>query len=268
MLRTFLSIAGALIFLFLFVRYIEIRSLYVPFRQVYGTPKTLGLAYDDLFLVTPDRVTVNAWFIPRTGAKFTLFYLHGNGGNLSHRLPQISLFHELGVNIFIVDYRGYGLSTGRPSEKGIYTDAQTSYDYLKATLKIPANRIILFGESLGTAVAVHLAEKNQVRAIILAGGFTSAAQLSRRVYPFLPTFFLTSRFDSLSVIDKIQVPKLFIHSVNDEIVPFDMGLKLFQAAAAPKEFFEIHGGHNDAFVTDRENLKKRMHAFFESLVQL
>ena len=267
MIKDIFIILAAVFFVFLYIRLLEKRSLYVPFRQIYGTPNTLGLAFDDLFINTPDHQTLNAWFIPQEHAKFTILYLHGNGGNLSHRLSQIALLHELSLNVFIIDYRGYGKSSGSPSENGLYADAQAAYDYLTQILKVPNERIILFGESLGSSVAVYLADKNKVKALILTGAFTSAADMARRLYVFFPTLFLSSKFDSLSKIGKIDAPKLFIHSRNDEIVPTELARKLFEAAAPYKEFFEIHGGHNDALVTDREILKKRIHDFIETVVE-
>ena len=252
-----------LVFVFFYVRLVEKKSLFIPFRSLAGTPKTQGLVYQDLSIETPDHQKINAWFIPYDNAKWTIFYLHGNGGNLSHRLPQIAFFHELELNVFIIDYRGYGASSGSPSEKGFYVDALAAYEYLTKALNVLPEHIIVFGESLGAAVAIDLAAKKEVKALILEGAFTSTAEIARRYYKIFPTFLLESRFDSLSKIHNITAPKLFIHSVNDEVVPFDLGKKLFQVAALPKDFFEIHGGHNDCFISDRDILKKRIRDFIK-----
>ncbi len=263
MIKDIFVILAAVFCIFAYVRVLEMRSLYVPFRDIYGTPQTLGLSFDDLFINTPDRQRLNAWFIPHERAKYTIYYLHGNGGNLSHRLAQISLLHELNLNVFIIDYRGYGLSSGSPSEKGLYADARAAYGYLTKELKVPPERVILFGESLGSSVCVNLAQDHKVRAMILTGAFTSSADMARKLFRVFPTFFLSSKFDALSKIGSVCEPKLFIHSENDEIVPIDLAKKLFDAAAGPKEFFVIRGGHNDALLNEREALKERIRDFID-----
>lgn len=261
MFKNIFVVLASFILLFLYVRYMERKSLYIPFRHIDETPKSLGLEYVDLSITTPDRIVINAWFIPKEEPKGTILFIHGNGGNLSHRLAKIAFFYELGFNVFIFDYRGYGKSTGAPSEKGLYMDAQACYDYVIKILKTSSDKIILYGESLGGAVAIDLAGRNRVKALILEGVFPSVADMARRLLPFLPSFLLGSKFDSVSGIDKISVPKLFIHSRNDEIIPFDLGKKVFDRAAFPKEFFEIHGGHNDAFFNQIGILKKRIGDF-------
>jgi fermentation-respiration switch protein FrsA (DUF1100 family) len=140
-------------------------------------------------------------------------------------------------------------------------DAQACYDYVTKILKISPDKIIFYGESLGSAVAIDLAGRNTVKALILEGVFPSVGDMARRLLPFLPSFLLGSKFDSVSGIDKITVPKLFIHSRNDEVTPYDLGKKVFDRAVAPKEFFEIHGGHNDAFFNQIGILKKRIGDF-------
>lgn len=265
MFKNIFVVLASLVLLFFYIRYMERKSLYIPFRQIDETPEGLGLEYVDLSITTPDRIVINAWFIPKEEPRATILFLHGNGGNLSHRLTKIAFFYELGVNVFIFDYRGYGKSKGIPSEKGLYTDAQACYDYVTKILKISPDKIILYGESLGGAVAIDLASRNRVKALILEGVFPSVVDMARRLLPFLPSFLLSSKFDSVSKIDKISVPKLFIHSCNDEIIPFDLGKKVFDRAVSPKEFFEIHGGHNDAFFNQIGILKKRIWDFLEQI---
>ena len=254
-----------MLFVFLYVKYIEKRGIFFPYRLVEVLPSASGLEFEDISFVTPDKEELNAWFFPSPGAKKVLLFFHGNAGNISHRLEKISIFKKLGLQVFIIDYRGYGRSSGKPSENGIYIDAQASYDYLISEKKFSPENVILFGESLGAQAAVDLASKNQVAAIILEGSFTSAKDMSRAIYPFLPTIFLSVKFDSLAKITKIRCPKLIIHSRNDEIVPFRLGEKLFDAAPGPKTFLAIYGGHNSSFIDSQDLFVSKTKEFIDHL---
>lgn len=264
MIKNIFIVLATLAFLFLYLKYIERKALYIPFREITETPKSKGLDYRELSVKTPDQQVLNAWFIPSPAARGTLLFLHGNGGNLSHRLEKISLFHEVGLNVFIVDYRGYGKSSGRPSEAGLYRDAQAAYDHVVQKLNIPAAQIVVYGESLGAAVALNLAAHNKIAALILEGAFTNVRDMAHWVYPFLPTIFLSAKYDSLARIKDIRVPILFIHSRNDEIVPFALGQELFEAALPPKEFVVISGGHNDAFFNQTEIVRQHIKDFIHA----
>ncbi|MEW6008664.1 MAG: alpha/beta hydrolase [Candidatus Omnitrophota bacterium] len=243
-IKTIVFLIICLLFIFSYVKYIEKKSVFFPFSDIEATPKDLHLAFEDVYFNTQDREKLNAWFISAKDSQKILLFLHGNGGNISHRLEKISLFNSLGITIFIIDYRGYGLSTGRPTEKGIYLDAQAAYEYLLRQKSKRPEDIIVYGESLGAQAAVDLASKNKLAALILEEAFTSAKDMSAAIYPFLPTIFLSIKFDSVSKIKKISCPKLIIHSRNDEIVPFRLGKKLYDVALEPKEFLELLGGHN------------------------
>lgn len=253
------------IFLSVYTRYIEKRSIFFPFRQIEVTPQDLGLRYEDVNFKTSDGQELNGWYIPATDSKMVLLFFHGNGGNISHRLEKILIFNKLGLSVFIIDYRGYGRSTGKPTEQGIYLDAQAAYEYLLEERKTAAQDIVLFGESLGAQVAVDLASREQVAALIIESGFTSARDMARVIYPFLPSFFLSVRFDSLAKISKIRSPKLIIHSINDEIVPFRLGKKLFQAASEPKRFLEIRGAHNNAVFDSSDLVVAEIRSMLSSL---
>ena len=264
MIKTFVYFLVLAVLLIVFFQYAEQRSLYFPSKSITDTPKNEGMLYDGLSLLTSDAQKIQAWFIPKQGAKNVILFFHGNGGNLSHRLEKISFFHSLGFNVFIMDYRGYGKSSGSPSEQGLYKDAQSSYDYLITALKFKPEQIILFGESLGAAVATEMALKNKVGAVILESAFSSVSDMTKQILPLFPTLLLRSRFDSYSKINSIKVPKMFIHSHNDEIVPYALGRKLYEKAASPKLFVEISGGHNEAFFWHEEKIKKQMRTFFDA----
>ena len=175
----------------------------------------------------------------------TLLYLHGNGGNISHRYEFINELVQLPVNVLIIDYRGYGKSEGRPSEAGLYMDARAAWDYLTKERAVPASRIVIFGKSLGGAVAVELATKVEACGLVVQSSFTSVADMAGEVLPFVPRFLIRTKMDSLSKIASVSSPKLFIHSQADEIVPYRLGRRLFDAARPPKQFYEVKGApHN------------------------
>lgn len=245
----------AIIFIFLYVRLLEFRSLYFPYKNVSVDPSQIGLAFEAVTLVAPDGPRLSCWFVPGGAAGKVVYFLHGNGGNISHRLEKIRFFHDMGYPVFILDYRGYGGSTGLPGEKGLYMDARAGYDYLTKVRRFAPDGIVLYGESLGSAVAVELASRLPTGPLILEGAFTSVAQMGKHVYPFLPTFLLASKYDTLHKMAGVAVPVMFIHSRNDEIVPFEMGQALYDACEGKKIFAATTGGHNEHFMIHEERLK-------------
>jgi fermentation-respiration switch protein FrsA (DUF1100 family) len=261
-----LFLAAALLFLAFYLRYFEQHSIFFPMKEMKCFPSDLKLEYEDVYFQAADKVRINAWFLPCKDAGYTLIFCHGNAGNLGHRLEKLKFFHELGLNVFIFDYRGYGKSGGRPSESGIYRDAQAAYDYLLSR-KIPAERIIAYGESIGGAVAIDLASKNKVAALIVGDTMTSAKDMVREIFIIVPYWIFSSRFDSLSKIQKITVPKLMVHSINDEIVPYSLGRKLYNAAPEPKEFVKIRGGHNSCFFESNDIIREKITEFIKRLPQ-
>ncbi|MGB2600654.1 MAG: alpha/beta hydrolase [Candidatus Omnitrophota bacterium] len=234
--------------LFLYLRWFEKNNIFFPSRHIDATPDSIGLVYEDVTFKASDGTDLNAWFIPASGsARGTILICHGNAGNISHRLHIIRIFHDMGLNVFIFDYRGYGKSHGRPSEKGMYLDAGGAYNYLINREDIDKNAIIVYGQSIGGAVAVDLASNTEPKLLITNSAFTSTRDMAKEIYPFLPAkLFITQEFDAYSKVDSIHIPKLIIHSTEDEIVPFTHGEKLFENAAQPKEFHAMRGGHNEA----------------------
>ena len=228
----------------------EAKTIYYPTRPWEGTPADFGMPYEDLTLRSADETKLNAWYLPKAGSDCTVLFLHGNAGNISNRLPDLAFFHKLNLSTMILEYRGYGKSEGKPSEKGLYQDARAAFDYLILRKNMDPHTIVLFGESLGGAVAIELASRVSVMALICEGSFSSLHDMGKTYFPYLPMrWLLTQKYDSLSKVAKIHGPKFFIHSRNDEIVPFALGKKLFDAATAPKEFIVRSGGHND-YITD------------------
>lgn len=249
-------------FLWLYIRYFELRSIYYPTRTLEATPADIGLTYEEVNFRSGDRVELNGWFIPSPGARATLLFCHGNAGNISHRLEFIDIFRRMGLDVFIFDYRGYGRSRGRPGEKGTYLDGVAAYCYLVSQKGAAPEKIVVYGESLGGAIAIYLAEKLKVGALICEGTFTSTVDMGREVYPFLPIkLMVTMKYEALSRIGGVKAPTLIVHSQDDEIVPFRHGQRLYEAAGGPKEFYRMRGGHNEAVFLARDEFSSRIESF-------
>lgn len=251
-MKLIIFIAVILVLLFFFIRFLEYKSLYYPFRSIQATPEEIDLDYEDVILTTKDGVQLNGWFIPSDTPRATILFSHGNGGNIGHRLEKLKMLNDLSLNVLIYDYRGYGRSKGKPSEGGLYLDAEAAYEYLVSEKKIRSDRIIAYGESLGGAVAVDLAVRHNSGAVIIEEGFTSVKDMAKKIFPFIPSFIYKSSYNSLEKIKSVKVPKLIFHSADDEIVPFEQGQRLFDNASEPKKFVQLQGGHNDAFLVSRD----------------
>lgn len=244
------------------------KFIYYPYANIEATPQTIGLEYENVTLTTSDDLKINGWWIPHEHARATLLFLHGNAGNISHRLESIKIFHKLGLSVFIIDYRGYGKSEGKPTEKGTYIDAETAWDYLITEKNIKRDNIIIFGRSLGGAVANWLAYKHLPAAVIFESTFTSIADMGKHYYPYLPTSFLTRiKYPSINRIAAIKSPKLIIHSKNDDIVPYKYGKQLFKAANKPKIFLDIHGGHNEGYLISGETYTQGIDKFITDVLK-
>ena len=234
------------------VFYTKIENYYVFFPQTGFeiTPDYLHLNYKDVYFDSLDGEKLHGWFFPTDESQLVIMISHGNACNISHMLDYANILTGMNLQVFLFDYRGYGKSTGAPSEKGIYMDAQAAYDYLVNEEKIVTDNIILFGQSLGAAAAIDVAIKNHIRSIIIEGAFTSTKDMAKTMFPMnIVSFLLPSNYNNLKKIAQINAPKLIVHGEDDEIVPFSMGKKLFEASMDPKFFYAIKGaGHNDTFI--------------------
>jgi fermentation-respiration switch protein FrsA (DUF1100 family) len=228
----------------------------------------VGLAFEDVFFTSTDGVQLHGWFVPGSG-RVTWFWCHGNAGNISHRVPDIHAFHQrLGVNLFIFDYRGYGRSSGAPSEDGINRDAEAALDALRSRVDVDIDALVYFGRSLGAAVVIELALRHPPRGLVVEGAFSSVPDMARHAYPFLPVWpLLRTHYDSLSKVDRIARPLLVIHAERDEVVPLEMGKRLFEAAREPKTFFLVpRAHHNDTSTVGGESYFRALETFMGSLV--
>jgi len=248
------------------------KFLYSPVREVLYNPGELDLDFEDVVFESSDGLRLSGWYIPAPvgathrgrpekkqaqGCTPTVLFCHGNGGNMMHRLDSINILNNLGLNCFIFDYRGYGHSQGKPSEEGTYLDVEAAYKWLTKDKKVPTNKIIVFGRSLGGSIAAYLASKFEVSALIIESTFTSYADIGKKFYPYMPVqWFASFSYKTIDFIKDVHCPVMLIYSRNDEVVPFDFGLELYEAANEPKKFVEIFGSHNDCFLVSGEIYKK------------
>ncbi|MFQ5716684.1 MAG: alpha/beta hydrolase [Nitrospinales bacterium] len=242
----------------------ESKLIYHPHKYPAGAwdAGSYGVKAEDVYFQSSDGVKLHGWFVPARGATATLLWFHGNAGNITHRLDNILRLRPLNLNIFIFDYRGYGRSQGDPDERGLYVDSIAAYDALVHAKNIAPERLFLFGRSLGGVCAVEVASQRPAAGLILESAFTNAKDMVGTMFPFLPLgYFVKSEFDALGKIRAVRIPKLFLHGTEDRVVPYRLGRKLFEAAAEPKEFYDIRGaGHNDTYIAGGK-------AYFEALGQ-
>lgn len=234
-------------------------------REIAATPQAYGLKFEAVALQTTDGETLQAWWVPADDARGTVLFFHGNAGNISHRLDYLQMFNRMRFSTFIVDYRGYGRSTGTPSVQGTYRDAEAAWEYLRAARSLKAQDVVVAGESLGGAVASWLAVKIAPRALVLLSTFTSATDLGAQIYWFLPVRLLSRLdYDSARNLRQINAPVFIAHSRDDDVIPFSNGWKLYELAGEPKVFLEMRGGHNEGFVFSRPEWSARLAAFLDS----
>lgn len=228
-------------------------ALYFPDRPLGATPRSEGLAYEDVWFPASDGVTLHGWLVPAPGARFTVVWFHGNAGNIGDRVHNIGYLHRvLRASVFIFDYRGYGQSQGSRSdlsEEATYRDGQGALAYLGARPDARQTRLVYFGRSLGAAVAVELARTHPPAGLILETAFTTLKDVARVHYPFVPLWFLRTKYESLHKIPEIRVPLLILHGDRDEVVPLEQAKRLYAAANEPKQLYVIRGAdHNNTYV--------------------
>lgn len=243
------------------------RLLFHPTRTLVGTPQDVNLTYEDVQFTTSDGESLHGWWIPHDSAFATVLFFHGNAGNVSGRIDTIDKLHHMGVNVFIFDYRGYGRSTGSPSEDGIYKDAEAAWRYVVNDRSISPAQVVIHGRSLGGGPAAWLAERVLAAALILESTFTSVPDAGAHHYPFLPVRMLSNAdFDNLARVGRSRCPVLVAHSPDDEVIPFEQGERLFNAAKDPKTFIELAGAHNEAHAVSGHRYVAGLAAFLSDHV--
>jgi fermentation-respiration switch protein FrsA (DUF1100 family) len=240
---------------------------HMPGRELDTTPKSMGFSYEDVWIDTEDGERLHGWHIPTDDdrTRGTLLFFHGNAGNISHRMESVLIFNRLGLNVLILDYRGYGQSSGKPGEEGTYLDARASWDFLVEQRGVPPRDIVIFGRSLGGAVGAWLASQPDVRpaGVIIESCFSSGMDMGKQLYPVLPVRLITRiDYPVREYVTRIQAPVLVAHSRHDEIIPFSMGQTIFEEALEPKSFLEMEGDHNAGFWISRELYVPALDKFF------
>lgn len=268
MIKPLLRITGIIIagyLLILLSMYLfQAKMVYHPTKEMWADPSAAGLPYEDVAFETTNGLQLYGWFVSAGDSALTILFCHGNAGNISGRLETIRLLHDLGLNVFIFDYRGYGRSEGTPSETGTYRDALAAWRYLTQTRGIEDEKIITMGRSLGGSIAAWLAAHKDPAAAIIESSFTSAAQLAAGLYPWLPVRWLIKYdYNTLAYLQDIKVPVFMAHSRDDEIVPFHHGKILFEAARKPKMFVELRGSHASGFLETEIKYRRQLRAFLE-----
>lgn len=263
----FVLVAGYVL-LVAVVYFTQARMLYLPNmpgRALTMTPANAGMGYQDVSIETADGVTLHGWFVEGQSSRVLLFF-HGNAGNISHRLDSIRQFHRLGLSVLIIDYRGYGQSSGKTTEKGIYSDAEAAWRYLTEDRGISAGDIVIFGRSLGASAASQLAAQHQPLALIVESSFTSVPDIAQELYPWLPARWL-SRLNHATrdYVRDVRCPILVAHSRDDEIIPFRHGEAIFASANEPRTLLALRGTHNDAFLRDERTYLEGLRTFLNGL---
>ena len=220
------------------------QMIFFPLRELSQTPADWGLGYEDVTLDTADNVRLHGWYIPNPQSEQVLLFFHGNAGNISHRRDSIELFHRLGLNIFIIDYRGYGKSEGTiSSQNQIFKDVQTVYENLKS--RYNEDKIIVLGYSIGTGIATKLASKNNPKLLILQAPYYSMVDMMKRYYPIIPTFLLKYKFETNIYIKDCKVPIVIFHGNRDTVIPYESSRKIKELIKDAGTLIIMHGqGHN------------------------
>lgn len=242
--------------------------VYFPSPDVVSIPDTVGLPYESIELTTVDNVRISGWYVPAEQPRGVVLFLHGNAGNISHRLVTLQTFNRLALSVLIIDYRGYGNSEGHPSEQGTYIDAQTAWNYLTLERGYKPEEIIVFGRSLGGAVAAWLANRVTPAGVILESAFTSIDELAKKHYPFIPVSLLTRiHYPTIKYMAAIESPVLIIHSRDDELVPFSHAETLYEAANGPRELQEITASHNEGFLLTGDDYVQMLDRFISRILE-
>lgn len=283
--RMALIVLGTYVGVIVLVGLLQSKLLYFPTKDYEFTPADVGLAFEELTLRTADGIAIAAWYVPHPNPKGTIIFCHGNAGNIADRISDLQRLHRMGVNVLIFDYRGYGQSEGTPSEKGTYADAEAAWAYVIEQRGEPSKRVVIFGRSLGGAVAIELAARAQTSGgdraddgkrlgrsgqpagLVVESTFTNIVDVGRLHYPWLPVnWIVTYRYESIDKVGNVTCPKLFFHGKDDSLIPIELGRRLFEAAAEPKTFVETPGQHGEAGYSYAPEFTQRLAAFLDGVL--
>ena len=246
--------------------FLENRLIFHPDRRLIAAPADYGLRFEEVRFPAGDGTLLHGWLMPPAGEATEppphVLFLHGNAGNISHRLDQARGLLLQGLAVLLFDYRGYGRSRGRPSEAGLYQDAAGAHRFLVQDAGVDPRRIFPLGRSLGGAAAADLALRRPMGGVIIESSFTSLRDMARSLVPFLPRGLASNRFDVLTRIRGLGIPALFVHGERDELVPVAMGRRLYEAHPGPKDWYGLpRAGHNDTHIIGGSAYFQRLAAF-------
>ena len=245
------------------------KLIYFPESELVATPADIGMEFEDVRFETRDGVQLHGWFVPAMERELVVLFCHGNAGNISQRLETIEVFHNLGLSVFIFDYRGFGQSQGgAPSEQDTYRDARAAWNYLQENKQIAPENILLWGRSLGGPIAAAMAKENNPGGLVLESTFTSLTEVGEKIYPFLPVRrFSKYRYPTREFLQDTSCPVLIMHSSEDELIAYSFGQELFDTAKEPKRFLEMQGGHNEGHLVSGEDYTGAVKGFVSELVE-
>lgn len=243
------SIAIGYLLVLLVIFMMQSKLFYYPQKDIWATPEDVDLQYENVMFHTEDNIALNGWFVPSESAELTVLFFHGNAGNISDRLQTLQMLNELGLNVFIFDYRGYGHSEGHPTEQGTYQDGIAAWNYLTSDRGIADSSIVIMGRSLGGSIASWVSARHHPAAAVIESTFTSAADIGADLYPWLPVrWMIKYEYNTIENLKQIKSPLFMAHSPSDQIVPFHHGRTLFEAANEPKMFVELVGLHGSGYL--------------------
>ena len=241
-------------------------AAFYPQPGIQVDPRSFPVPIETVFLRTQDGVRISAFYLPRPDARHAILFLHGNAGNASHRLVDAVRLWESGVNVLLLDYRGYGLSEGNPSEQGVYLDGEAGLDYLVGELGFDYTDVVLFGRSIGSTVAVHIAQEKRLGGLILVSPLTSGREMARDQKMGWVSPLIGNPFDSIGKIANVSSPVMVIHGERDRVIPVQMGEEIYARAPAPTGFHLIpDAGHNDLIDHSSERFFGYVSAFLAGL---
>jgi fermentation-respiration switch protein FrsA (DUF1100 family) len=260
-----LIVASLIILILFMLRYIRDRLVFYPMPYPQGDWDVQSrVGAQDLWFTTRDGIRLNAWWFPEPGSRFVTLFLHGNAGNVTHRIEHARAINQAGSAALILDYRGYGKSQGHPSERGLQLDADAAYDTVLQR-GYTSSEVLLHAESLGTAIAADLAARRACAGLILEAPLAGLGAMAARIVPFVGPL-VANGFNTKTTIPRVRVPVFVLHGDADEIVPFSQGQAVFTAANQPKSFWRVQGAHhNDLLYAAGEEYVPHLRAFYDSL---
>lgn len=248
MISLLATIAGGYLLLLLFMYLFQSKLIFLPSSDLVITPQRAGLQAEDVWIETDDEEQLHGWYFPSDSTEYVVVLSHGNAGNISNRIDIAKFLQEAGFSALIYDYRGYGQSSGTPSEEGLYRDIEAVVQYLKTEKGYSENQMIMYGRSMGGAVASYATTKFNVGGLVLDSAFKNLKTMVSDLYPFVPAFLASYEFPAEQYLQQLSgIPVMIMHSPNDSIVDISHGKSLYGVAKEPKTFVELRGGHNDNF---------------------